>query len=311
MSETPSPLQPSGWRTSKACQECRKRKIKCNGMEPCLTCRQRRTPCIYRNIVRQRQKKQRSSKDPESGVTASQSQSQSQSQSTEPFGSGPDAAGLQSPIAQSARDLGKYKFHNNSVSATQMASPSCKVQLYYGPTAHFAMLQQIYRELVSSQASQSEDEPQGEEVEEASAGLDLFSFRRIFFGTLSEAPDLGRSLRQGGGLSTTFVPYDLAKEFLDRFMGSLYVLMPVRPRSFFEKQLGLLYQPLMGFDPDAGSHALILLALAIGALGTEHSEWGEVLFERAKATAAALDEVVNVQTVQISLFIISVPLCCT
>lgn len=105
----------------------------------------------------------------------------------------------------------------------------------------------------------------------------------------------------------TFLPYDLAREFLERFMGTLYALMPVRPRCFFEKQLNLLYQPTMGVDSDAGYHALILLALAIGALGTENSEWGEVLFERAKATAATLDEVVNVQTVQISLFIISIP----
>lgn len=292
MSEPPSPHQQTGWRTSKACQECRKRKIKCNGVEPCSTCAQRKTPCIYRNIVRQRQKKQR---DGDPGQDAA-------GQSTESIGSGP-VSGLQSPILP-PRELGKYKFHNNSVSATQMASPSCKVQLYYGPTAHFAMLQQIYRELVSNQAVQSE-EPQGE-VEEASAGLDLFSFRRIFFGTQSEAPDLGRNPRTGG-MSMTFLPYDLAREFLERFMGTLYALMPVRPRCFFEKQLNLLYQPTMGVDSDAGYHALILLALAIGALGTENSEWGEVLFERAKATAATLDEVVNVQTVQISLFIISIP----
>lgn len=50
---------------------------------------------------------------------------------------------------------------------------------------------------------------------------------------------------------------------------------------------------------------MILLALAIGSMGTEHFSWGDVLFERAKASAAALDEVVNLQTVQISLFIIS------
>lgn len=292
MSETPSPHQQTGWRTSKACQECRKRKIKCNGVEPCQTCRQRRTPCVYRNIVRQRQKKQRDRDHDQDAAT----------QSMNPIDSGP-VGGLQNPVPP-PRDLGKYKFHNNSVSATQMASPSCKVQLYYGPTAHFAILQQIYRELVSNQATQSE-EPQGE-VEEASAGLDLFSFRRIFFGTHSEAPDIGRNLRMGG-MSTTFLPYDLAREFLQRFLDSLYALMPVRPRSFFEKQLSLLYPPVMGFDSDVGYHALILLALAIGALGTENSEWGEVLFERAKATAATLDEVVNVQTVQISLFIISIP----
>lgn len=290
MSETPSPHQSIGWRTSKACQECRKRKIKCNGVEPCLTCRQRNTPCIYREIVRQRQKKQRD-KIPDHDGT---------SQTTEPaeFGSG---VRPQSP-ALAPKSTGKYTFHNSSVSATHMASPSCKVQLYYGPTAHFSLMQQIYRDLMSNQAVQSE-EPQ-EEIEEASAGLDLFSFRRIFFGMQSEAPDMNKS-SQTIGIPTMFLSYDLAKVFLERFLRTLYSLMPVRPKCFFQSQLDLLYQPSMDVESDAAYHTLILLALAIGALGTESYRWGDVLFERAKASSASLDEVVNVQTVQISLFNIS------
>ena len=292
MSETPSPAQTSGWRTSKACQECRKRKIKCDGVEPCQTCQLRRTPCIYREIVRQRRKKQKvrlaDADDHDGASEAIRPESSMRQQSP-------------APSLPRAQTPGKYTFHN-SVSATHMASPSCKVQLYYGPTAHFTLMQQIYRDLVSNQPSHP-DEPQGE-VEEAGAGLDLFSFRRIFFGTPSEAPDLVKSSNVSGP-SAMFLSYDLAKTFLQRFLSTLYSLMPVRPRAFFEQQLDQLYQPSVGAEADAAYHAMILLALAIGSMGTEHFSWGDVLFERAKASAAALDEVVNLQTVQISLFIIS------
>lgn len=294
MSETPSPAQTSGWRTSKACQECRKRKIKCDGVEPCKTCQLRRTPCIYREIVRQRRKKQKvklaDADDHDGASEAIRPESSMRQQSPAPS----------LPHYHRAQTPGKYTFHN-SVSATHMASPSCKVQLYYGPTAHFTLMQQIYRDLVSNQPSHP-DEPQGE-VEEAGAGLDLFSFRRIFFGTPSEAPDLVKSSNVSG--PAMFLSYDLAKTFLQRFLSTLYSLMPVRPRAFFEQQLDQLYQPSVGVEADAAYHAMILLALAIGSMGTEHFSWGDVLFERAKASAAALDEVVNLQTVQISLFIIS------
>lgn len=292
MSETPIPAQLSGWRTSKACQECRKRKIKCNGMEPCKTCHQRNTPCIYREIVRQRRKKQRDRHSETGGL----------SQSTE-LPLRPESSAHQQSPGVPHKPPGKYTFHN-SVSATHMASPSCKVQLYYGPTAHFALMQQVYKDLMSNQASHPE-EPQGE-VEEAGAGLDLFSFRRIFFGTPSEAPDLIKNSNASGS-PAMFLSYGLAKAFLHRFLSTLYYLMPGRPKDFFEQQLEQLYQPSVGAEFDAPNHTMILLALAMGALGTEHFPWGDVLFERAKATLTTLDEVVNVQMAQISLFIISVP----
>ncbi|ODM15607.1 hypothetical protein SI65_08841 [Aspergillus cristatus] len=276
MSETPSPALSSAWRTAKACQECRKRKIKCNGVEPCKTCQLRNTPCIYRDIVRQRKRKQRdrpsNNEETPQSIEAPRPQSSARQQSPE----------------LPHKPSGKYTFYN-SVSATHMASPSCKVRLYYGPTAHFALMQQVYRDLMSNQAAQAE-EPQGE-VEEAGAGLDLFSFRRIFFGTPSEAPDLGKSANMSGLPTTTFLSYGLADTFLQRFLSTLFALIPVRSQGFFQQQLNQLYQPSLGMEPDTAYHALVLLALAMGSLGTEHYAWGDVLFERAKASSATLDEV--------------------
>ena len=73
----------------------------------------------------------------------------------------------------------------------------------------------------------------------------------------------------------------------------------------FKRQLWSLYNPSPDFRTDIWSQCMILMALATGSLGTEHYGWGDVLFERVKASCATLDDVVNLQTVQISLLMIS------
>ncbi|KAI2692599.1 transcriptional regulator family: Fungal Specific TF [Penicillium roqueforti] len=271
MSEASDKAQ-AGWRIPRACQECRKRKIKCNGLTPCKTCQLRNTPCIYRDYIRHRRKKHENEE-------ATERNSPRQA----------------SPTGVPQRTASVMNDFPNSVSATHMASPSCRMQLYYGPTSHFSLMQHIYRDLVSNPASQPE--PSGG-VEEAGAGLDLFSFRRIFFGT----PDFHENKSLGkGDLSMMFLPYDLAKLFLSRFLSSLYHLMPLRPKIYYEQCLDKLYNSSPTDHLDAFAQAILLLAMASAALGTDHFAWGDVLFERVKASLTAFDDVVNLQTIQISL----------
>lgn len=162
-------------------------------------------------------------------------------------------------------------------------------------------MQHIYRDLVSNPTAA---EP-SRAVEEAGAGLDLFSFRRVFFGT----PDAQESARPSvlGEVPVMFLPYELAKFFLSRFLDTLYHMMPHCPKSHLEQCLKQLYNSSPTGFLDAFTQARALLALATGALGTEYFAWGDVLFDRVKASLAMYDDVVNLQTVQISLLMISVP----
>lgn len=194
-----------------------------------------------------------------------------------------------------------YTF-NQSVSATNMASTPRQVQLYYGPTSHFALLHVIYRDLVSSQTAQSDEPPA--EVEEAGAGLDMFSFRRIFFGTPLETPETLRG-GSGIGLPVMLMPYDVAKDFLGRFLSTFHCMIPFRSHETFQQHLDQLYSPTPEANIDIWSQSMLLMALALGCLATEHYTWGDILFERVKASVASLDDVVNLQSVQLSLFMIS------
>ncbi|KAJ5378221.1 uncharacterized protein N7496_005630 [Penicillium cataractarum] len=250
----------AGWRIPKACQECRKRKIRCNGLTPCKTCQQRNTPCVYRDVIRHRRKK---NEYPQSDTEGRQPRQ------------------ISPPVPQSFKSGGPSMMLEfpNSVSATHMASPSCQMQLYYGPTSHFSLMQHIYRDLVSTPTIHPA--PSGE-VEEAGAGLDLFSFRRIFFGT-PDTHDLGKSAAIGD-IPMMFLPYELAKLFLSRFLTHLYHMLPHRPKSYYEQCLEKLYNPSPTIHPDTLTQAIVLIGLATGSLGTEHYAWGDVLFDRVKVS---------------------------
>ncbi|GLI79452.1 hypothetical protein PoHVEF18_007787 [Penicillium ochrochloron] len=140
-------------------------------------------------------------------------------------------------------------------------------------------MQHIYRDLVSNPTIHPA--PSGE-VEEAGAGLDLFSFRRIFFGT-PDTHEIGKS-NSTGDIPMMFLPYELAKLFLSRFLTHLYHLLPHRPKAYYEQCLEKLYNPSPTIHPDALTQAIILISLATGSLGTDHFAWGDVLFERVKAS---------------------------
>ncbi|OQD82129.1 hypothetical protein PENANT_c023G05787 [Penicillium antarcticum] len=47
--------------------------------------------------------------------------------------------------------------------------------------------------------------------------------------------------------------------------------------------------------------------MACTSLGTDHFAWGDILFERVKASMTAFDDVVNLQTIQVSMLMISRP----
>ncbi|KAJ5771559.1 hypothetical protein N7520_002088 [Penicillium odoratum] len=157
-------------------------------------------------------------------------------------------------------------------------------------------MQHIYRDLIANPTARPGPSTG---VDEAGAGLDLFSFRRIFFGT-PDTQDVGK-LSVMCDVPVMFLPYDLAKMLLTRFLSSLYQMAPHYPPAYYENCLEQLYSPSPGKHPDTLTQATILTALATASLGTEYFAWGDILYERVKASLTSYDEVVNLQTIQISL----------
>ena len=179
------------------------------------------------------------------------------------------------------------------------------MQLYYGSTSNFAFMQSIYRDLIASYSGQPRSLSSGG-VEDGGAGLDMFQFRSIFFGISENGQDSLAHLDLSS-LSPAFVSYSLARQLLQRFLETLYQLMPFQPPELFERQLDELFETPTYTPKGASGRHIVITAIALAALNTEHHRLADVLVTRVKSETANTGDLVNIETVQISLILISFP----
>lgn len=207
----------------------------------------------------------------------------------------PEAADMADSVAPPGSNMGSERSINNmSVAATHRASPSCLLQLYYGPSSNFALLNSIYHQIEGTRPKS----PPREGVEEVGPGLDLFSHRRLFFGDLA---DNQRPATISEDYSAMLLDPDTARRLLERYLLTYWHGIPVLDKNTYRRRLDSLFQPPGIFDFDSSDTIIIMLAVALGASMTGDEAIAEFLFQKAKQGAAKLDEVVNTQVVQIHL----------
>ena len=314
------------WRISKACQNCRRRKIRCDGGEPCQHCVQKKLDCEYRGFVRQRKRKHELlSKSEDAGANAGGGE-------TDDGGNGDD--GHAQPTTSSTRGKGiasnrkvaksapgtshsaaeqssrRSNFGDYSVAATHVASPSCVIQLYYGPHSNFSLMQLMYRQFVdglgASENNNQASSTQRDEVEEVGPGLDLFSFRRLFFGDLAgnQDPSLSGGLVSGSN-SIFFMDPRKASKYLEQFLSTIYYLTPWKSKDRYREMLKGLYQTNNDMSADSPQTTLLIVMVALGAAEMNDHETADFLFRKAKANSVGFDEIVTVETIQVSILMIS------
>lgn len=314
-SDTPQRL-----RTSKACEECRKRKIRCNGQSPtpCDYCRQKRLHCVYRSQARIRRPRHvlmgmaRASAAAGGGADAGTSAGAGAA-----TGDVEGLGGAGSGIGGSPIESSLYA----GVSATYADSPSRTLQLFYGPSSNFPMIQHIHQRLNAAKSASTAPSSTIEEVDE---GLDRFNYRGIFFGKHSDQQDMSYPAAGGaGGLGGSgigggigrrgvddsnllFLPYNLAADFLEKFLTTLQRHLPFVDPAVAADSLAVLYGNAGVGDArelDIGERAILIAILAVGATLTEYTVWAETLYKRANSLADELDDVVNVHVCQLGLLL--------
>ncbi|KAF4974995.1 hypothetical protein FZEAL_8179 [Fusarium zealandicum] len=293
------------WRISKACQECRIKKIKCNGETPCNHCSLRGLSCLYREKARNRTRKAKprtaayESIMSHEAMEATSSLEPSEEGSTmSPTPKADEAVfGAQPP---SAFGSSERSININSVAATHRASPSCVLQLYYGPSSNFSLLNSIYHQIEGTRPVGPPREGPG--VEEVGPSLDVFSHRKLFFGELA---DNKRPTPVSDDYSAMLLDPETARRLLNRYLLTYWHGLPVMSKESYRRRLDALFKPPAIFDFDSPDTIIIMLAIALGASMTGEEAIAEFLFQKAKQGAAKLDEVVNLQVVQIHLMMIS------
>ncbi|KAH6845781.1 fungal-specific transcription factor domain-containing protein [Chaetomium sp. MPI-CAGE-AT-0009] len=269
-------MEPPKWRISKACEECRTKKIRCDGSDPCGRCKMRAADCVYRSKAR---------------IRARRSSPAPVQQRHEPHDS---ELGYPSEEHHHGSESGSRALQNHSVAATHRASPSMLLQLYYGPSSNFSIMNFIYHQIEGTRPVSGHQK----EVQEMGPGLDRFNLRSLYFGDLAENAE---SWRVTNDAAPMFVDRDLASRLLERYLATYWHTMPIWPKDEYHRQLAGLYAPsemLSSEDPDT---IIVLLAMAMGASMLEEEAIAQFLFQKAKRWSARFDEMVNVQAVQIAL----------
>ncbi|KAK4038644.1 hypothetical protein C8A01DRAFT_17311 [Parachaetomium inaequale] len=264
-------MEASKWRISKACQECRAKKIRCDGGDPCHRCKMRALDCVYRSKARSRARK---------GSPAPVQQRHE-----------PDR-----PAEED--DHGSQSLENHSVAATHRASPSMLLQLYYGPSSNFSIVNFIYHQIEGTKPVSGHQK----EVQEMGPGLDRFNLRRLYFGDLADSAE---SWGMTNDTAAMLVDRELASRLLERYLATYWHVMPVWSKDEYRRQLARLYVPSEMFLHENPDTVIVLLAMAMGASMLEEEAVAQFLFQKAKRWSARHDEMVNVQAVQMALLMIS------
>ncbi|KAJ5365459.1 fungal-specific transcription factor domain-containing protein [Penicillium concentricum] len=280
-------MNPDGIKIAKACEPCRRRKIKCDGLEPCRNCPNQPTACIYRRKARVRLRR-----------SGTQTTVNSVNCSSDPINAtaGPKTANgaSLSPYVLEAQHS-RAEVYDSVAAAHHAPQFTDSSQLFYGPSSNFAFLQQVHRAILSHGPY---GKGCGSGFEEGGSGLDMFMQRNVFFGVPLRA-NLGAA--QLGDLHDGIIPRHLATVYLDNFkIASLHILP-----FFTTEDLDILLHSFYSARADITLHpqrrALLLMVLAIGALSTTETQLADTLFLQAKLETTIYEDAVTLPMIQFSL----------
>lgn len=306
----------------KACEPCRRRKVRCDGQTPCSRCKDKPAECTYRLRTRVRKSgiHRAATAASRAAVTSpggrqddvgSEGLPQSSlppalpSRTTDPSvlspsqgrsKRGPEDAGPKSDSAYS-------NVYQSVTAAHELGSGWTEnSRLFYGPASQFAFLQQVHRGLISSASPHGQ---QDREVQEGGPGLDLFLQRSFFFGTASRV-DISSILRPAASVFPE-VPLQQAEIFLEKFKAWTARHLPLFTDDELDKMLENLYLRVYGGDEihsrPSQTKALTLAVLAVGALATPHTDTAEILLARANYESVLFSDTVSLQMIQFSLLL--------
>jgi hypothetical protein len=277
--------------TSKACEECRRRKQKCNGQNPCNLCRRRGASCNYRAVTRKRVSRAVSPRNVDLGCTQSKPHCPRNSHDDDeppPVVTETDMDRLETSLPR------KYIF--NSIRATHVTrgSPSSLSELSFGPTSNFSVLRHFHTHFDLTDVNSSSPPKQPLDFYDGNESIDMFGFRDRAFGSLPSQQDLDSS----------FLRYELARSFLDSYLNTTHYHVPIVSAESLQSLLARLYEPDTGSTLSTSDRAITYVTMAIGATN-EHDGWRSILFAKAAKEAEKTTYEINLRVVQVELLLIS------
>ncbi|KAL1635672.1 hypothetical protein SLS58_010175 [Diplodia intermedia] len=248
-----------GPKISKACEECRRRKQKCNGLSPCNVCSRRNTVCSYRSFIRRRTGRTSTHPAP-TAPTPGPHLSQEPLKAEDDPDVSADRESSHADSSAFSEAPPRYHIYKN-IRATHVPadSPACVLQLYYGSSSNFSLLQHLHTHLTAH-----EDVPHPgshvEEVQNGNESIDVYKYQGLAFGNTPGQRET----------NPMFLRHELARTFLHNYLSTVHLQLPFLSTD----QLCATFERLYGYGDDAkidpSERALVIVAMAIGACPSQH-----------------------------------------
>lgn len=276
----------------KACEPCRQRKLKCNGLMPCERCIKTSVQCSFRNKARRR--------DLDAARVASR-----QRNSLMPLQPATDhSVNNTSSLATVGRegDLRQLRTILDTLRISDSLSSRGTVTRAFGPTSSAAVLSLILDLIVQSNDYLPIDPGAKSKSQHHQEVLDYIS-QVIAASDSSHRPLLNPSLP--GPLDT--VPLELQSIFLDQYINMAWKVLPFQSPNTLRAQLPhLSSDPGVHMDPDGMALCSILFPmLSIGSITAGYADVGSMFIAEAQRNTLSADIVGDILVFQSDLLMIS------
>ncbi|KAK9456511.1 hypothetical protein V1511DRAFT_494507 [Dipodascopsis uninucleata] len=268
-------------RTRKACQICRRRKVKCDGVSPsCGQCSVRGALCYY--------------KDDDKGTSELWGQTASSVNNPETESHKRRRTEPSANSNMERRSSGNT-IHDTIYSGVTAVNSETESFIYYGPASTFSFIQHIHQELNSDGVEQ--DGKDGKDGKDVPEGLKKFGFRNLFLGGVPESKNDTRKKRN----SVTFLDPIQANRYLDTFYKTLNYIMPMYPLSYMQSILKDMYKA-DNTNMRKGEAGLLGI-LAMGASLEGDDDWSDELFNRGSEIVRESSEVLSTDRVKVLMLL--------
>ncbi|CAI6339604.1 unnamed protein product [Periconia digitata] len=260
-----------GTKVSKACQECRRRKQKCNGREPCQECTKRNTTCSYRAFVRNRRRKVAITREDQSAV--------------------PSDSHHVVPSDEHMFLPGRTYIFNNIRASHDISG----TKVFYGASSNISLLQHIHHHLQIHTQPPTRSGSRTSEDQDATEGINRYNYQGIAFDNYTS------SKRHDSHCA--FISYAVAKAFLRNFLLSAIHRVPFLKSNKLCRSLDQLYSQDTGDAIDPSDRSIVIIALAISAIPTPDSPAKQHLLALSQVAAEKSMPLISLKAVQISLLL--------
>ncbi|WDK18244.1 C6 zinc finger domain-containing protein [Colletotrichum graminicola] len=274
-----------GGKIPKACEPCRRRKVKCSGHKPCRQCENKPSDCVYRLKPRVRLTTKRAAAAAMDAETVHGASTPGSEHSR------PDEVGSHRSVEEHQQQVAQTEVYHSVAAAHHAPKSTDSTQLFYGPSSNSAFLQQIHRGLLSGQYGQS----LARDVQEGGPGLDMFMQRNIFFGM-----PLKINVEPVQPTACPISPAQ-AEEFVAHFKHTHLSTLPFFTPCEMDEMIPALFSNVAESVIQPQRKTVLFAALALGALGTAQTDAAELLFVHAKKEAVIYEDSVTLPMIQFSI----------